>query len=185
MSQATWLFSFARFLETIIYHSPVGCENGPYGTLRLFQRGATIVKICVAPLTVYRMEIEGPVVCGMSDSTLAGDAIRAEALDALRAEIHAFFASVEEAIAEAEASCIATTSKDDQDGPRERDTAPSAEGDADSDPLETLRALRSCAKGDESEFLASAQMMACELKHLLHLEDVGSDDSLNSFTYSR
>ena len=143
------------------------------------------MKICVAPVTVYRLEIEGPVVCGMGNSRLAGDARRAEVLDTLRVEIQTFFASVGEAIAAAEANCIATTSKDEQDGPRERDTAPSAEGGSDSGSLETLREIRACAKEDESDLLASARMISCESKKLLHLEEVRSNDVLTSFPTSR
>lgn len=162
MSHAMWLFSFARFLETIIYHTQVGCESGLYDTVRLFQKGITVTKVCVAPLKVYRLEIEGPVVCKTSNDTFSRDATGTDVLGILRAEIQGFFASLEEAIAAAEASCIATTSIDQHLDLQATGTGIKAEGNTDPDPLKTLWTLRECVREDESDLLASAQATPCE-----------------------
>ncbi|PWN19262.1 hypothetical protein BCV69DRAFT_300583 [Microstroma glucosiphilum] len=162
MAPATWLSSFARFLETIIYHPQGERDNEPYDTVRLFQRGATVAKVCVAPLTVYRFEIEGPVVCKIGSSRLDGVTLGAEVRDTLDAEIRTFFASLEEAIVAVEASCISEPSKDQQDSLQESNPVPIAEGDTGSEPLEALRTLRRHMKEDESELLATVQTIVFE-----------------------
>lgn len=104
MSSQTWLLSFAKYLEALIYHPRLIAfsDSSPYNVARFFQKGRAQIKITLKPVSVYSLQIDGPVV-GCQASSQAGRAeLLKQSLDKAaektRIEIQALYASVKRCI---------------------------------------------------------------------------------------
>lgn len=128
MSQGTWLLSFAKYLETLVYnphfsgqeqHSPSD-PRSEYDVVRLFQRGRAQIKFTVGPLRVYDLQTEGPVIPSSRMRHRSANAASllerasSPALNSTRIEIQAFYASVKELLSNIESVIVARNL--DQDG---------------------------------------------------------------------
>lgn len=117
ISGATWLVSFAKFLEALIYHPGMITMEGEepadrYDIVRLFKKEGTLVKVSLQPLTVYPLEVEGPTVRKRKRSEPRPDAEETgtphedEMLEETRLEIQRFYGSVKEHIADLQRICV-------------------------------------------------------------------------------
>ncbi|CAO1638941.1 unnamed protein product [Sympodiomycopsis kandeliae] len=135
VSDATWLMSFAQYLESVMYHpgfaQNIGLIEGEdeekgretedtdpqiagaesrFDVVRFFKKNNILAKISVRPLTVFRLQTEGPTVLSRAlrrpatgDTSLDKTTIEEEDVQKqTRLEIQAFYLSVKEYINELE-----------------------------------------------------------------------------------
>lgn len=125
VSDATWLTSFAHYLEAAMYHPGFASieanepntgeqtEDAPpssrFNIARLFRRDDVLVKVSIKPLTIFHLQTEGPVVLSRASRDAVKDLHHGEpraklhdVLELTRLQIQDFYSSVKEHIAELE-----------------------------------------------------------------------------------
>ncbi|PWN26393.1 hypothetical protein BDZ90DRAFT_233041 [Jaminaea rosea] len=153
LSPSTWLISFAKFLETLVYHPALA---PPQDTVHFFAlRDAAVLKVVARPLRVYGLHIEGPVVrTGETETegrkeeelTVGKDnvAVAEVALDAQR-----YYASVNHHIVKLESVLAARSDASSLPAPATAAAVPSSAGTT--SPLDLLHHLSTTLQADEHD----------------------------------